>query len=110
MGSAISDMLPFAVAIAVSPIPVLAVVFMLMSDAGRANAFAFLAGWAAMLVLIAGGVAALGIGGDPTGVAGAAWRSRSSSSRPSCSSSSPSNGVAGRAPASRIGHRVGWRS
>jgi hypothetical protein len=55
-------MLPLAVAIAVSPVPVLAVVLMLLSAGGRMNARAFLAGWGATLGVVVGGVALLGIG------------------------------------------------
>jgi threonine/homoserine/homoserine lactone efflux protein len=63
MGQAIGDMLPAAVGIAISPIPIVAVVLMLVSARGRANGPAFLAGWVvgvagagALLLVIAGAV------------------------------------------------------
>jgi threonine/homoserine/homoserine lactone efflux protein len=45
MGQAIGDMLPAAVGIAISPIPIVAVVLMLSSAHGRTNGPAFLVGW-----------------------------------------------------------------
>jgi threonine/homoserine/homoserine lactone efflux protein len=62
MSEALSGMLPIAVAIAVSPIPILAVILMLLTERSTANAVAFLLGWAAALIVIGGAVAALGIG------------------------------------------------
>jgi hypothetical protein len=67
VGDALGAMLPFAAAIAISPVPVLAALLMLMSAGGRTNALALLAGWAATLTLVAGGVALLGIGADTDG-------------------------------------------
>jgi threonine/homoserine/homoserine lactone efflux protein len=65
VGQAIGDMLPAAVGIAISPIPIVAVVLMLVSARGRTNGPAFLAGWivgvagmGAILLVIAGGVGA----------------------------------------------------
>ena len=62
MSDALSGMLPIAVAIAISPIPILAVILMLLTERSTANAVAFLVGWAAALAVIGGVVAALGIG------------------------------------------------
>ncbi len=63
MGQAIGDFLPAAVGIAISPIPIVAVVLMLVSARGRANGPAFLLGWivgvagaGALLLVIAGAV------------------------------------------------------
>jgi threonine/homoserine/homoserine lactone efflux protein len=65
MGQAIGDFLPAAVGIAISPIPIVAVVLMLSSARGRANGPAFLVGWivgvagtGAVLLVIAGAVGA----------------------------------------------------
>jgi threonine/homoserine/homoserine lactone efflux protein len=65
MGQAIGDLLPAAVGVAISPLPIVAVVLMLVSARGRANGPAFLIGWlvgvagaGAILLLIAGGVGA----------------------------------------------------
>jgi threonine/homoserine/homoserine lactone efflux protein len=45
MGEAIGQMLPAAVGVAISPLPIVAVVLMLVSRRGRANGPAFVAGW-----------------------------------------------------------------
>jgi threonine/homoserine/homoserine lactone efflux protein len=45
MGEAIGQLLPFAVGVAVSPMPIVAVVLMLVTRRARANGPAFLAGW-----------------------------------------------------------------
>jgi threonine/homoserine/homoserine lactone efflux protein len=65
MGQAIGDLLPAALGVAISPLPIVAVVLMLVSARGRANGPAFLIGWlvgvagaGAILLLIAGGVGA----------------------------------------------------
>jgi threonine/homoserine/homoserine lactone efflux protein len=62
MGQAIGDLLPAAVGVAISPLPIVAVVLMLVSARGRANGPAFLLGWivgvagsGAVLLLIASG-------------------------------------------------------
>jgi hypothetical protein len=62
VGEALAGMLPIAVAIAVSPIPILAVILMLLSDRSTVNAASFLLGWALALFVIAAVVAALGLG------------------------------------------------
>jgi threonine/homoserine/homoserine lactone efflux protein len=53
MGEAIGQLLPFAVGVAVSPMPIVAVVLMLVTPQARVNGPAFLLGW----------VAGVGIGG-----------------------------------------------
>ena len=45
MGRAIGDMLPAAVGVAISPLPIVAVVLMLVTARGRSNGPAFLLGW-----------------------------------------------------------------
>jgi threonine/homoserine/homoserine lactone efflux protein len=45
LGQAIGDFLPAAIGIAISPIPIVAVVLMLVSARGRVNGPAFLVGW-----------------------------------------------------------------
>jgi threonine/homoserine/homoserine lactone efflux protein len=71
MGSAIGQMLPIALGIAISPLPIVAVVLMLATAGGRANGIAFLAGWllglavvGAIVLAVAGGVGAAS-GGQP---------------------------------------------
>jgi hypothetical protein len=53
MGQAIGQVLSFGVGVALSPVPIIAVVLMLSTPKGRSNGLAFLAGW----IL---GIAALG--------------------------------------------------
>jgi threonine/homoserine/homoserine lactone efflux protein len=62
MGEAIGQMLPSAVGVAISPIPIVAVVLMLVTARGRVNGPAFLVGWwigvalvGAIMLLVAGG-------------------------------------------------------
>ena len=45
MGQAIGDVLPFAVGVAISPIPIIAIILMLLSSRAGANSTAFLGGW-----------------------------------------------------------------
>ncbi|GAA2033359.1 GAP family protein [Agromyces tropicus] len=45
MGSAIGDTLPLAVGIAISPIPIIAAILMLLSPKARATSVGFLVGW-----------------------------------------------------------------
>jgi Sap, sulfolipid-1-addressing protein len=45
MGDAIGQMLPVAAGVAISPIPIVAVVLMLVTPRGRVNGPAFLLGW-----------------------------------------------------------------
>jgi threonine/homoserine/homoserine lactone efflux protein len=69
MGDVIGDFLPAAVGIAISPVPIVAVVLMLVSARGRANGPAFLVGWivgvAGLGVVVL--VAASAIGGHENG-------------------------------------------
>ncbi len=64
MGQAIGQALPFAVAIAVSPIPIVGVVLMLATPAGPREGFAFLAGWVVALALGGAVLLLAGSGGD----------------------------------------------
>jgi hypothetical protein len=45
MGAAIGQSLPVAVGVLISPLPIVAVVLMLVSGRAKANAFSFLVGW-----------------------------------------------------------------
>jgi threonine/homoserine/homoserine lactone efflux protein len=45
MGSAIGEVLPFAIGVAISPIPIIGVILMLFSERARQNGPTFLAGW-----------------------------------------------------------------
>jgi len=97
MGQALGDVLPLAVAIAVFPIPIIAVVLMLGSDRGTAKGFAFVLAWCvglaavgAIVLVLAGAVDAtdegepatwanvllLGLGLLAVAAAVKQWRSR----------------------------------
>jgi hypothetical protein len=61
MGSVIGDILPTALGVAISPVPVIAVILMLFSARARSNGPAFLAGW--LLGLTAVGILVLALAG-----------------------------------------------
>ena len=69
MGNAIGDILPLALGVAISPIPIIAVILMLLSPKARENGPAFLVGWVAGLTVVSiavtaiSGSAGLGSGG-----------------------------------------------
>jgi threonine/homoserine/homoserine lactone efflux protein len=52
MGEAIGQMLPAAAGVAISPLPIVAVVLMLVTARGRVNGPAFLAGWWVGLAIV----------------------------------------------------------
>jgi threonine/homoserine/homoserine lactone efflux protein len=52
LGQAIGDLLAFAIGVAISPVPIIAIILMLLSSRAGANSTAFLAGW---VVGVAGG-------------------------------------------------------
>lgn len=62
LGEAIGDLLPSAVGVAVSPVPIVAVILMLGTQRARTNGPAFALGWAAGLVVVI--VAVLWLAGD----------------------------------------------
>jgi hypothetical protein len=59
MGSAIGSILPEAIGVAISPLPIIAVILMLFSKRARSNGLAFLAGWVLALAVVVGVVLAL---------------------------------------------------
>jgi hypothetical protein len=65
MGPAISEVLPFAVGVAIVPVPVIAVILMLFSARARVNGPVFLVGWVVGLAVAFGAVYALVDAGDP---------------------------------------------
>lgn len=71
MGSAIGQTLSFAVGVAISPVPIIAVILVLVSGRARANGPAFLVGWLVGLgvvgtvVLLLAGRAEASDGGEP---------------------------------------------
>jgi len=52
MGSAIGEILPTAIGVAISPIPIIAVVLLLSTPKGKGNALSFLLGWLIGLGLV----------------------------------------------------------
>ena len=52
MGQAIGELLPLAIGIAISPVPIIAVILMLITPKARSNGLAFLAGWVLGLVVV----------------------------------------------------------
>jgi threonine/homoserine/homoserine lactone efflux protein len=64
MGDAIGQMLPAAVGVAVSPLPIVAVVLMLVSRRGRKNGPAFALGWIVGLAVVGAIVLSVTSGAD----------------------------------------------
>src|SRR6266700_1576835 len=52
MGNAISAILPQAIGVAISPVPIIAVILMLFSQRARSNGSAFLLGWVLALIVV----------------------------------------------------------
>ncbi len=74
MGEAIGQSLPMAVGVALSPLPIVAVVLMLVSKRARTNGPAFVAGWLVGLAIVGAIVLAVAGPSDPTdGVEPATW-------------------------------------
>ncbi len=66
MASALTDVLPLGLAVALSPLPVIACVLMLLSEESRVNAVALLCGWTLTIAAIAGVVLVAGIDVAPS--------------------------------------------
>lgn len=64
MASPFVNMFPYALGIAVSPVPVMTVILMLFSQQPRLNGLSFLLGWALGIAIPATGVLLLAISGD----------------------------------------------
>lgn len=64
VGDAVGQMLVSAVGIAVSPLPLIAVILVLATPRGRANGLAFTAGWVGSLAVLVTVVVLVGSGGD----------------------------------------------
>jgi threonine/homoserine/homoserine lactone efflux protein len=54
MGQGISEVLTYAVGVAISPVPIIAVTLMLFSQRARVNGLMFLLGWVVALVVVSG--------------------------------------------------------
>src|SRR4051812_17368663 len=64
MGQAIGQVLSFGVGVALSPVPIIAVVLMLATPRGRVNGPVFLAGWVVGLAFVGTVVLLVANGGD----------------------------------------------
>jgi hypothetical protein len=64
MGQGISEVLTFAIAVAISPIPIIAVILMLFSARAKVNGPAFLLGWVVALAAVSAVVYVLAHDGD----------------------------------------------
>ena len=53
MGAAIGEMLPLAIGIAISPLPIIAIILILTTPQARTNGLAFLGGWLLGLAVVA---------------------------------------------------------
>ncbi|MFJ9107642.1 GAP family protein [Streptomyces sp. NPDC102283] len=74
MGDAIGQMLTSAVGIAISPLPLIAVILMLATPKGRPNGMAFTAGWIVAVAAVVTLVVLAGSGADAAGDDGpATW-------------------------------------
>jgi hypothetical protein len=54
VGSGIGEVLTFAIGVAISPVPIIAVILMLFSQRARVNGPVFLVGWVVALALVSG--------------------------------------------------------
>src|SRR4051812_50122692 len=63
MGEAVGQVVSFGVGVALSPVPIIAVVLMLATPRGRVNGPAFLAGWVVGLAVVGTVVLVIGSGG-----------------------------------------------
>ena len=73
IGDAIGQSLPIAVGVMVSPLPIVAVVLMLVSGSAKANAAAFLITWFLTIGVVVGVVALLAGTAEEDGSGPAAW-------------------------------------
>src|SRR5262249_22022523 len=74
LGQAIGDFLPSAVGVAISPLPIVAVVLMLVTPRGRVNGPSFVGGWIVGLVVVGAIVLAIAGGASASTTTGpATW-------------------------------------
>ena len=67
LGPAIGDLLPSAIGVALSPLPIVAVVLMLATPRAKVNGVAFAVGWVVGLTLVSAAVLLLAGGADTSG-------------------------------------------
>ena len=63
MGSTISELLPLAIGIALSPLPIIAQILMLFGKRARSNCPAFMLGWVLVLAILGAKLVGAGLGG-----------------------------------------------
>lgn len=73
MGQAIGQILPTAIGIAISPVPIIALILMLFSQAAARNSLAFLAGWLIGLTGVTAIVLATGVASSSGSSDGTGW-------------------------------------
>ncbi len=73
MGEAIGQTLGFAVGVAISPVPIIALILMLFSKRAATNSVGFLAGWLIGLGVVSAIVLAIGPGGTGGADDGGGW-------------------------------------
>ena len=73
MGQAIGEILPLAIGVAISPVPIIAVVLMLGTPRARSNGLAFALGWLAGLTIVGGALLALASGNSQEDGGPATW-------------------------------------
>jgi threonine/homoserine/homoserine lactone efflux protein len=74
MGRAIGDILPFAIGVAISPVPIIAIVLMLGTPRGRSTGPAFACGWVLGLTAVGGAMLVVASGNSTAGSGGpATW-------------------------------------
>lgn len=71
MGQGISEVLTFAVGVAISPVPIIAVILMLFSVRAKVNGPMFLLGWASALTVVSFAVYFAADASDPSTSSGA---------------------------------------
>src|SRR5829696_6107156 len=62
VGQAIGEILPLAIGVAISPVPIIAIVLVLGTARARSNGLAFALGWLAGLTIVGGALLALASG------------------------------------------------
>ena len=71
MGQGVSEVLTFAIGVAISPVPIIAVILMLFSQRARVNGPVFLLGWVLTLAVVSGVVYAISDQSDASTSSGA---------------------------------------
>jgi Sap, sulfolipid-1-addressing protein len=84
LGKAIGEILPYALGVAISPIPIIAIILMLVTPKATSNGSAFAIGWVLGLAVIATIVLILAAGNNYSTSGGPARTSASSSSCSVC--------------------------